>query len=285
MAPRIRNILSAWAALLLLAGCNGTTNPWKVLPPPATPLADAEAIWQNLTERRSAWQNLRGLASASFYTPLQNGTLDDTVVILQHFDAIRLEGIGPIGQPLFLFVADKQALSLYAPQEARLTVGTASAENFERLFGLTVSPHALQYVLFGDVPLPLLPTSGEFTYRARDNLYLWQGYVPEHTFYYRVWFEPYDVHPVRFTVEEPRGNVLWQVQYEEFQRFDKFLMPRQIVITQPSLSRRVIWHYNDIQLNSTIPPGLFHIRVPPKTERVDLDQSSPPGTLPLLRVW
>jgi hypothetical protein len=207
------------------------------------------------------------------------------VVVLQHFDAIRLEGIGPVGQPLFLFVATNQGLSLYAPQEARILFGTASAANFERLFGLTVSPHSLQYVLFGDIPLPTLPPLGDFRYQARDNLYLWQGYSTDEPWYYRIWFEPYDLHPVRFTLEEPPGNVLLQVHYEDFQRVDKFLMPRQLILTQPAASHRIVWHYTDIQLNAALSQNLFRIQPPPRTEQVNLDQLPAPGTKPLLRVW
>jgi len=285
MARRLQKALSAWTLVWLVGGCAGVPNPWKALPPPATPLTSADTIWQTLAARRTALQNLQGLASVSFSTPLQNGALDDTVVVLQHFDAIRLEGIGPVGQPLFLFVANRQGLFLYAPQEARFLFGTASAANFERLFGVTVSPNSLQYVLFGDIPLPTLPTIGEFIYRAHDNLYLWQGYVSEEPWYYRIWFEPYDLHPVRFTLEEPPGNVLLQVQYEDFQRLDKFLMPHQLVLTQPAASQRVVWHYTDIQLNASLSQNLFRIQAPARTERVDLDQLSPSGTRPFLRVW
>jgi hypothetical protein len=75
------------------------------------------------------------------------------------------------------------------------------------------------------------------------------------------------------------------VHYEDLQRFDRFLMPRQIVLTQPAAGHRVVWRYHDIQLNSATPPALFRIQAPLHTERINLDQLPQQGTTPLLQVW
>ena len=70
-----------------------------------------------------------------------------------------------------------------------------------------------------------LPSAGAFTYRRRENLYLWQGQMPSRMQAYRIWFEPYDLHPVRFEMEDAGGQLVLQVWYEEFQRFNGFMMP------------------------------------------------------------
>ena len=193
------------------------------------------------------------------------------VVVLQGFDALRLEGVGPLGQPLFLLVSDGLRFSLYAPREARLISGTASAENFSRLFGLALEPATLQYVLAGDVPLPEPPASGTFTYLPARNLYVWKGQDPEHLEDYQIWFEPYDLNPVRFEVERPPGEVILRVQYESFQRLHNLTFPYRITIEQPLAERRVVWHYSEVQLNVEVSPTLFRVSVPTGTERIELD--------------
>src|SRR5215472_18418899 len=153
MVRLVCGTLSLGTVLLWLAGCHSIPNPWQGLPPPATLLSEAAPVWEHLAARRQALDNLRGLAHVELRAGIRNATLDDAVVVLQRFEAIRLEGIGPVGQPLFLLIADSNQLSFYDPQAGRLLTGAASAENLLRLFGIALTPMTLQYVLMGDVPL------------------------------------------------------------------------------------------------------------------------------------
>jgi len=242
-------------------------------------------VWEHLAARRQTLDNLKGLARVQLRASIRDATLEDAVVVLQRFEAIRLEGIGPVGQPLFLLIADAQQLSLYAPQEGRLLEGVASAENLMRLFGIAVTPTALQYVLAGDVPLATLPTTGEFVYRSRDNLYLWKGQVSSQPQVYRIWFEPYDLQPVRFEMEDFGGQLVLQIWYEEFQRFNGFMVPYRITLLQPQVGRRVVWQYKEVQLNTGVTPALFHMRVPMGTTRVKLEDLPEPEADTLPRLW
>jgi hypothetical protein len=144
MARLVRGALSLGALLLWLAGCQRIPNPWQELPPPPTPLSSAAPVWEHLAARRQALDNLKGLARVRLRGAVRDATLDDAVVVLQGFEAIRLEGIGPVGQPLFLLIADAHQLSFYDPQEGRLLTGAASAENLLRLFGIALAPKTLQ---------------------------------------------------------------------------------------------------------------------------------------------
>ncbi len=285
MARLVCGALSLGTLLLWLAGCHSIPNPWQELPPPPTPLSSAAPVWEHLAARRQALNNLKGLAQVRLRGSVRDATLDDAVVVLQGFEAIRLEGIGPLGQPLFLLIADSHQLSFYAPQEGRLLTGAASAENLLRLFGIALTPMTLQYVLMGDVPLATLPIAGTFTYRRRENLYLWQGQAPSQPQLYRIWFEPYDLHPVRFEMEDAGGRPVLQVWYEEFQRFNGFMMPYRITLLQPTAGRRVIWQYKEAQLNTGVAPALFRMRVPVGTTRVALEELPKPEGDTLPSIW
>jgi uncharacterized protein DUF4292 len=285
MVRLICGALSLGTVLLWMAGCHSLSNPWQGLTPPATLLSGAEPVWEHLATRRRALDNLKGLAQVALRAGIRQATVDDAVVVLQRFEAIRLEGLGPLGQPLFLLIADAQQLSLYMPQEGRLLKGAASAENLMRLFGIALTPTALQYVLMGDVPLTALPTTGEFAYRARDNLYLWKGQVPEQPHAYRIWFEPYDLHPVRFEMEDAAGQPVLQVWYEDFQRLQGFMMPYRITLVQPAVGRRVVWQYREVQLNAGLTQGLFDLRVPAGTVQVKIEELPAPEADKLPHIW
>jgi len=285
MARLVCGALSLGTLLLWLAGCHGIPNPWQGLPPPPTPLSSAAPVWEHLAGRRQALNDLKGLAQVRLRGAVRDAVLDDAVVVLQGFEAIRLEGIGPVGQPLFLLIADSHQLSFYDPQAGRLLTGAASAENLSRLFGIALTPMTLQYLLMGDVPLATLPTTGAFAYRRRENLYLWQGQEPSQPQSYRIWFEPYDLQPVRFEMEDAGGQLVLQVWYEEFQRFNGFMMPYRITLVQPMVGRRVIWQYKEAQLNAGVAPALFRMRVPVGTTRVAIEELPKPEGATLPSIW
>lgn len=285
MVRLVCGTLSLGTVLLWLAGCHSIPNPWQGLPPPATLLSGAAPVWEHLVARRQTLNSLKGLAQVDLQAGIRHATVDDMVVVLQRFEAIRLEGIGPVGQPLFLLIADAHELSLYTPQEGRLLTGAASAENLMRLFGIALTPTALEYILVGDVPLVTLPSAGAFAYRARENLYLWQGQVPPEPQSYRIWFEPYDLQPVRFEMEDARGQLILQVWYEDFQRLNGLRVPYRVTLVQPAVGRRIVWQYKEIQLNTDLTQALFRMRVPAGTARVAIEELPVPEADALPRIW
>ncbi len=260
--------LSFGVMLLLLGGCQGFLSTRL---PPSPVLSSAAPIWQHLRVRRQAYANLKGLARLRFRSPERRGTLDTTVVALERFDRVRLEGIGPLGQPLFLLISAAQQFALYLPQERRVFAGPASSQQFVRLFGLAIEPGVLPYVFIGDVPFLNWPDAGPITYLADDDLYFWEGQAPRQPWRYRIWFDPDRLLPVRFDMLQAPERIVLQVMYQGFRRLNGFTMPYRITMTQPATERRVIWHYHEVQLNVGVEPTLFHLRVPPGTERVELD--------------
>lgn len=271
--------------LLCLPGCQSLPNPWRDLPPPATILTQAEPVWERLAARRQQFENLKGLAEVRLQAGTRSVALDDLAIVLRRFDALRMEGIGPVGQPLFLLLADAQQLSLYAPQDGRLLAGQASADNLLRLFGLAMTPSALQYVLVGDVPLATLPTGGRLHYLPRANLYLWQGALSQPARYARIWFEPYEWRPVRFEIEEPEGHLMLRGWYEQFMQANGFSLPARLTLVQPDTGRRVLWQYREVHINAGVTSALFQFRAPPGTTRLAIEDLPEPEAETLPRLW
>ena len=284
---RLSRSVLRWSVLLLcLTGCQSLPiNPWASLPPPPSPLTSVAPVWEHLQTRRQTLDNLRGLARARLQVSTRDATLEEAVIVLQRFESLRLEGLGPLNQPLFLLIADAQRLALYAPQERRLLRGEASAENMTRLFGIAMTPSALQYVLAGDIPLHALPTVGTFAYQRRENLYFWQGQVPGQPLTYRMWFEPYDLHPVRFEADNIEGRLLLQIWYEDFRRVQGFRVPYRITLVQPIVGRQVVWEYRDVELNVQVLPSLFNMLVPAGTTQVEVESLLEPEADRLPRIW
>jgi hypothetical protein len=267
--PYAMRLLSCGVMVLFLAGCQGAGSSRRPASPPL--LSTTEIVWQHLQGRRRSYTNLKGLAQLQLQLPHGGGTLDNTVVALERFEHLRLEGIGPFGQPLFLLIAADQRFGLYLPQESRVLEGPATPEPFVRLFGFAVEPQVLPHILVGDLPFQSWPPSGPMTYLADDRLYFWEGKAPPQFGRYRVWIDPYRLLPVRFEIVEASGRVALDVRYEDFRQFDGITLPYHITMTQPHTEHRVVWDYREVQLNEGVSPALFQLRVPPGTERIELN--------------
>lgn len=270
MARLLCSALSVVAVLLLHVGCRGPLDTSSQLSSSSI-LSTAAPFWQHLKVRRATYENLKGLAQLRLRTAQGRGTLDNVVVVLERFRAVRLEGIGPFGQPVFLLVSNDQRFSFYLPQERRVISGSTSTRQFAQLFGLALAPRMLPYVFVGDVPLLTLPEAGALTYLTDDDLYLWEGPDLQELWHYRIWFDPYRFLPVRFDMIASSGEVVLQVTYEDFRRLNGFTLPYRITITQPLVDHRVMWHYSDVQINMGVASALFRMRVPPGVERVELE--------------
>ena len=189
-----------------------------------------------------------GLAKVQARTDQGSVALDDVVVVVRHAEALRLEGIGPFGQPLFLFVTDGEWLALHRIRDNRLVVGAASTRNLERLFGIAVAPQSLLRTLLGDIPLSPLPTDGDLAYQEDERLYMWENTQPGPDPNYRVWFDPQGLHPVRFEMEDAAGSVVMRVNYGDFQQHGDVSLPTRIDVVEPATQRQVVWQYKDVQL-------------------------------------
>ena len=262
-----RNAISFAVCLFLLCGCGVLRLFSPPEPPPPLPASvPAEPFWNQLAKRRSALEDLKGLAQVQARTDQRRVALDDVVVVVRHAEALRLEGIGPFGQPLFLFITDGEWLALHMIRDNRLVVGPASARNFERLFGIAVTPASLLRTLLGDIPLDPLPADGGLAYLQDERLYMWESTPPGPGLNYRVWFDPQGLHPVRFEMEEAGGSVVMRVSYGDFQRHGDVLLPTRIEVVEPATRRQAVWRYTDVQLNTAVATDLFRVQPSPQTE-------------------
>ena len=269
MTRRCCYVLSLGFVLLGLVGCQD----FRSFPSPDMPprLSSTETIWQHLRVRRQSYTNLKGLAHVQLRLAKGGGTLDNTVVALDQFQRVRLEGIGPFGQPLFLMIAAEDRFSLYLPQESRVVEGANTANPLERLFGIAVDSKVLQHVLVGDLPFAVWPEPQPLTFLEAERLYMWEGQPPSEPWPYRVWIDPDRLLPVRFAILGVAGRVMLQVQYEEFRQLDGLTLPFKITLSQPQSDRWLSWDYQEVQLNQGVAAELFQLRVPPGTERVQLN--------------
>lgn len=144
----MRRIITALALAAAASGCAASRF---VMPTdPGTPMADAAAAWRQaaaacggvraLTAElalsgRAAGTRLRGRVQAGFEAP----------------GRIRLEGVAPFGQPIFILAADAARATLLLPRDERVVTAASAAEILEALAGIRLEADTLRAVLAGCV--------------------------------------------------------------------------------------------------------------------------------------
>ena len=145
----------AIAAVVAAAGCG--VKHFELPADPGVPLPDAAAAWAQASATcapvrsftaelglsgRAAGTRLRGKIQAGFQAP----------------GGIRLEGVAPFGQPVFILAGDATSATLLLPRDERVVRAAAAAEILEALAGVRLEADALRAVLAGCV-MTGVPTS------------------------------------------------------------------------------------------------------------------------------
>jgi hypothetical protein len=73
---------------------------------------------------------------------------------------MRLEGLAPIGQPVFILAAQGGTATLWIPRESRVLQGQPAEAILDALIGVNLAPADLQAILTGCVVPDPVPTGG-----------------------------------------------------------------------------------------------------------------------------
>ncbi len=136
------------AAAAFASGC--AVKRFTVPADAGEPVADAASAWQQASSAcagvrtltaelslsgRAAGTRLRGRIQAGFASP----------------GRVRLEGVAPFGQPVFILAADAVRATLLLPRDERVVRANATAEILEALAGVRLDADTLRAVLAGCV--------------------------------------------------------------------------------------------------------------------------------------
>lgn len=145
---RAATLAVAFAIAAAVSGC--AASRFEMPADPGTPMADAAGAWQQASAAcsgvraltaelalsgRAAGTRLRGRVQAGFEAP----------------GRIRLEGVAPFGQPIFILAADAARATLLLPRDERVVTAASAAEILEALAGVRLEPDTLRAVLAGCV--------------------------------------------------------------------------------------------------------------------------------------
>ena len=181
--------------------------------------------------------------------------------------AIRLEGLAPFGQPVFIFVARADRSVLLLPRDNRVLRGHDPASILEALAGLPLDPDELQAILTGCATFEAMPRGG--------RRYGTEWAAVDVTDQTTVFLRP-DETPRRI-VAARAGDVLLD--------FAEFVgpMPRRIRIvyaTEPDgVQADLVVRLSQVEMNTVLDTSVFGVHIPDGVAPLTLDELRRAGHL------
>jgi hypothetical protein len=120
--------------------------------PPEIPLHEVPAgpIVATLQHRRQAFLGMKAVARVEMERKGRKRVYESVAILQQRFDKLRVEGYGPMGEPVFAFVWDGQDVLVRKPGESEpMMVGQFG---LERILGVPLLPADLCSILSGNIP-------------------------------------------------------------------------------------------------------------------------------------
>jgi outer membrane lipoprotein-sorting protein len=239
---------AAFALMLLplLFSCAPSLPEIPMTEVPAAPLV------QELENRRGSFTGLKAAARVQTERRGRKRVYESVAVLLQGQSKFRIEGYGPIGEPVFDALWDGKDLMLRMPGEADLVRTGPWA--FERLIGFSLAPPELAAVLSGNVP----PTRKGDESRAACSA---DGrcMVDLRTADGRLRVRIAPAAPFRIeSFERYRGSdLLYMVRFDALEPFDGYLFPKRITVEGADRKASLTIEYQDTEVNVPVADSAF----------------------------
>ncbi|MDQ3169655.1 MAG: hypothetical protein M3Q55_05915, partial [Acidobacteriota bacterium] len=195
----------------------------------------------------AAGTRLRGRIQAGFETP----------------GRIRLEGVAPFGQPIFILAADAARATLLLPRDERVVSAASAAEILEALAGVRLEADTLRAVLAGCVMTGAPTGASEYGDLARFTFASGEVFARRTSAGWRIvaGFAP------PFLVEYAGETGTW---------------PRRVRISRDLAAAGAVdltIDVSQLETNTQLPAAAFTIDVPPGTAPMTLEELRQAGPL------
>lgn len=280
-----------WTSLSVLAcGCGGRSSVTKrtTIPPATRPVA-LEASQEQLLDRYNAFtRNLQSLNATAELKPTAGSAYSGVIseyhevkafVLAARPYSIRMIGQVPVvGKTVFDMASDGQNFEVSIPPKNKFLVGPVS---FDRPSDKPIEnlrpQHLVDALLWPEVRKEEVVLPEEFNdEQARYYVLtvLRGGYHTE--ILRKIWFDRADLHVVRLQSYGPKGALLSDVRYANWQPPDVSATstpteyPRAIRIDRPRDEYRLEMTFSRVSLNESLTAERFHLDPPAGAEIVHL---------------
>jgi outer membrane lipoprotein-sorting protein len=250
--------LLLFSGLLLFWGCAPKR---EILPPP--PLPSTKEVISSLQKDYSQVRTLQAWAKIKWKGEGQDqrGSAEHAV-LLKRPNMLRVEGLSFLGTSMYTLIITHGELDLFIPSEKTMYRGAASPLNLERFLSLPFTAEEALSVLCGRVPI--CPDEEADIY-LEDNLFVLELICRASQWRQRIFLDPSQLYPVKFTLQDMAGNEFLNVTWSDFQRVEGTRMPAQIQVEMPRRGNSLSLRLKEMKLNHPVPEERFNLDLPPNT--------------------
>jgi hypothetical protein len=218
------SILAALLFPLCLYGCVRTPKAF-----PTGPSPDASLILESLKQRNNDLKSFRGVGKLKTVRGT-NANIFRMVWIGSKPQNLRVETLGPWGQPTLTFIINGSTFLLHSREDNRYFKGDATVENLSRFLSMRVRPEDLFGLLSGHPPIlpfhhaKIRPSTAEGGWLL--SLYKKWGRLIE-----RIWLKGDAKAVEQVEVFDGWGNLQYRTAFSEFHQMESLCLPHRIAIS------------------------------------------------------
>jgi outer membrane lipoprotein-sorting protein len=226
-----------------------------------------------LTARRAHITSLRGLARIVYKDTAEKGTARQAVAVTVP-DHFRLELFSPVGI-VALVTTDGQQLAAYLPQEKTIYRGAATPHNAARFLRIMLSASQITSLLLGLPLLPLDEDGGTVRLDTESARYELSVPMPGGGTQYFVCDQKMR-RLLSWEVQTTEGHPLVRMTLADYRIVQGQEFPFEIALVDLQGNQEATIYYEQLELNSTLPPTLFTLTAIAGVQETNLDAASTP---------
>ena len=222
---------------------------------------DPGELAKSLTQRIHQFQSLRTLATIYYWGSDGRAGFQEAILVHRP-DRLRLETLSPLGAILIVTV-DADEIVGFHPREGLFYRGRSSKENLFRYTHIPLELGELTSLLMG-----LPPVAAQGSWEEGDNsIYRELGGGERE----RIVFDPILGVPTRWERLRVDGETELSALFADFFSTAAGLFPLKISLEAHTQQKRLEIHYQEPELNVTLPSPLFVQEKPANTKEIPLE--------------
>lgn len=256
--PKMRSYTPLVLAVLLYQLClYGCVQRHKTIP--TRPSPDVSRILESLKQYKNDLKCFRGVGRFKSVRGVDVKTFRMVWIGTQPQN-LRVETLGPWGQPTLTFIINGSRFFLHSREDNRYFKGDATARNLSRFLSMRVRAGDLVGLLSGQPPILPFHHATIQALTAEDgwllSLYKKWGRLIE-----KIWLNEDAMAVEQVEVFDSWGNLQYRVSFSELHHVESFCLPHRIAISDRegpiwSLTVEKFW------TKVSIPDGAYTLKVP-----------------------
>jgi len=222
---------------------------------------DPAELFRNLAERADQFRSLRSLAKVNYSGSNGRANFQEAVLV-QRPDRLRLETLSNLGAVLIVTASDDEVVGFH-PQEGLFYRGRSSKENLLRYTQIPLELEEITSLLLG-----LPPVKAKGRWEGKGNSLIWESGGGNRE---AVLFDPALGVPVRWERLVAEKEIELAASFSDYLPTPAGPFPLTISLEAPAQQLRLQIHYQEPELNVSLPHALFVQEKPDHVREVPLD--------------